>query len=201
VRSSGDDYLPDSEHSIDCDTSGGASEDISDNTKCRGEAADEGEFETATDGDTNEHPRRSRRSRRPPGEWWATCALIANTTDPTTVSQALGRPDAAHWTESMESEYDSLHRHKTWTLVPRPADRKVIPCTWVFKQKVIKSDTGADALKYKSRLVANKEEFWGLISDLFIFGRSHHSVPAYLPHFLFEVLTVKRSSATTAAAW
>jgi hypothetical protein len=36
-----------------------------------------------------------------------------------------------------------------------------------------------------------KDEFWGLISDLFIFGRSHHSVPAYLPHFLFEVLTVK----------
>jgi hypothetical protein len=33
-----------------------------------------------------------------------------------------------------------------------------------------------------------KDEFWGLISDLFIFGRSHHSVPAYLPHFLFEVL-------------
>jgi hypothetical protein len=45
-----------------------------------------------------------------------------------------------------------------------------------------------------------KEEFWGLISDLLIFGRSHHSVPAYLPHFPFEVLTVKRSSATAAAA-
>jgi Reverse transcriptase (RNA-dependent DNA polymerase) len=54
----------------------------------------------------------------------------------------------------MESEYDSLHRHKTWTLVPRPADRKVIPCKWVFKEKVIKSDTSADALKYKSILVA-----------------------------------------------
>jgi hypothetical protein len=152
--SGGDGDLSDSERSNDGDTSGGASEDIADDTNGRGEAVDEGEFEAATDGDTNEHPRRSGRSRRPPGEWWATCALIANTTDPTTVSQALSRPDAAHWRESMEAEYDSLHRHKTWTLVPRPADREVIPCKWVFKQKVIKSDTGADAVKYKSRMVA-----------------------------------------------
>jgi transposase InsO family protein len=155
ARSGGDDDLPGSEHSNDGDTlSGGTSEDILEDISGSGEAADEGEFETATDSDTNEHPRRSGRSRRPPGGWWATCALIANTTDPTTVSQALGRPDAAHWRESMESEYDSLHRHKSWTLVPKPADRKVIPCKWVFKQKVIKSDTGADAVKYKSSLVA-----------------------------------------------
>jgi hypothetical protein len=53
ARSSGDDDLPDSEHSNDGDTSGGASEDISDDTNGRDEVADEGEFEAATDGDTN----------------------------------------------------------------------------------------------------------------------------------------------------
>jgi Reverse transcriptase (RNA-dependent DNA polymerase) len=84
-----------------------------------------------------------------------TCALIANTTDPATVSQALSRPDAPHWKGSMESEYNSLRRRKTWTLVPRPAKRKVIRRRCVFEQKVSQNDTGTDALRYKSRLVAN----------------------------------------------
>jgi Integrase core domain/GAG-pre-integrase domain len=62
--SGGDADLPDSEHSNDGDaSSGGASEDILEDTNGSGEAADEGDFEAATDGDTNEHARRSGRSR------------------------------------------------------------------------------------------------------------------------------------------
>jgi Reverse transcriptase (RNA-dependent DNA polymerase) len=54
----------------------------------------------------------------------------------------------------MELEYNSLHGHKTWTLVPRPANRKEIPYKWVFKQKMTENDTGTGTLRYKSRSVA-----------------------------------------------
>ena len=60
----------------------------------------------------------------------------------------------------MKREYDILLENKTWTLVPRPLDKKILINRWVFKAKV---GQDSEIKKYKARLVArgNTQE-WGV---------------------------------------
>jgi hypothetical protein len=103
---------------------------------------------------TIESTRKSTRTRRAPGKWWANCAFVSTTTDPTTLHQAMKRSDAGLWKDAMRSEYNSLLKHGTWKLVTRPANLHVIPCKWVFKTKPVKNGAGLEMQKYKARLVA-----------------------------------------------
>lgn len=51
----------------------------------------------------------------------------------------------------MQREYNSLIENKTWIIVPRPNNKKVLTNRWVFKTKV-RQDGSVE--KYKARLVA-----------------------------------------------
>ena len=55
---------------------------------------------------------------------------------PQSVRAALRDP---HWRDAMQQEFDALIRNKTWTLVPRPPDARVLSGKWVWKIK-----TGSD---------------------------------------------------------
>ena len=68
--------------------------------------------------------------------------------EPCDVKEVLKHP---HWTKTMEDEYTSLMNNNTWTLVPRPVDKKIIGCKWVFK---IKRNFDGLIARYKARLVA-----------------------------------------------
>lgn len=72
------------------------------------------------------------------------------TDDPMTVEDALSRPDAAQWKLAMEVEHQALMENRTWELVNRPKDRKVIKCKWIFKTK---RDLTGNVDRYKARLV------------------------------------------------
>ena len=39
------------------------------------------------------------------------------------------------WVEAMKDEFDALIHNKTWQLVPRPHNRLVIGCKWIYKTK------------------------------------------------------------------
>ncbi|PRQ16639.1 putative RNA-directed DNA polymerase [Rosa chinensis] len=52
----------------------------------------------------------------------------------------------------MTEEMESLHKNSVWELVPKPKERKLVGCKWVFRKKEGVHD--ADAIKYKARLVA-----------------------------------------------
>lgn len=100
----------------------------------------------------DEIPRRSVRERRPPnryGEWvHAANHSEPDTPEPKSVSDALS---SVHWKEAMQREIDSINQHEVWELVPMPANKKLIKCKWVFKEKI-----GADGSvqSHKARLVA-----------------------------------------------
>jgi len=51
----------------------------------------------------------------------------------------------------MENEYETLIRNGTWSLVPRPENKKILTNRWVFKTK---RDSHGQVVKYKARLVA-----------------------------------------------
>ena len=52
---------------------------------------------------------------------------------PQSVRVALRDP---HWRDAMQQEFDALLRNKTWTLVPRPPDARVLSGKWVWKIKM-----------------------------------------------------------------
>ena len=78
-------------------------------------------------------------------------SLTADLDEPGTYKQALNGDDASKWKEAMNEEFESLLKNKTWELVPRPSDQKVIGCRWVYKTK-----RGIDGsiTRHKARLVA-----------------------------------------------
>lgn len=53
----------------------------------------------------------------------------------------------------MEKEYETLIRNGTWSLVPRPANKKILTNRWVFKTK---RDSHGQIEKHKARLVARE---------------------------------------------
>ena len=54
------------------------------------------------------------------------------------------------WCKAIEEEIEKIEKNKTWTLVPRPADKNVIGTKWVFKNKL---DENGEITRNKARLV------------------------------------------------
>lgn len=73
------------------------------------------------------------------------------TTEPQTYEEAIQSPEKEKWIQAMKEEVDSLLSLQTWTMVPRPKDRKVIKSKWTFK---LKYDPDGRISRYKARLVA-----------------------------------------------
>lgn len=80
-------------------------------------------------------------------------ALMAEdlTDDPKSYREAMASEKASDWKSAMESEYNSLIKNDTWSLVERPKGMPVIDCRWVY---TIKRDEKGNPIKHKARFVA-----------------------------------------------
>jgi histone deacetylase 1/2 len=77
------------------------------------------------------------------------CNVATTSSDePSTVAAAL---ENKNWVAAMDIEYQALLRNKTWKLVPKPKDKNIIGCKWVYK---IKKKAYGTIDRYKARLVA-----------------------------------------------
>ena len=65
--------------------------------------------------------------------------------------EALSSLEAKFWQEAIDSELKSLNDNHTWMIIPKPSNRKLIGCKWVFKKKL---DPNGTVARYKARLVA-----------------------------------------------
>ena len=54
---------------------------------------------------------------------------------PCTFAGAMVLSDSLEWLEACQYEIDALAKHGVWSLVDRPADRKVVKNCWVFNRK------------------------------------------------------------------
>ena len=79
-------------------------------------------------------------------------ALSISQGDPTTYEDAIESVESAGWIGAMTEEMESLHKNSVWELVPKPKERKLVGCKWVFRKKEGIHDD--DAITYKARLVA-----------------------------------------------
>jgi hypothetical protein len=51
----------------------------------------------------------------------------------------------------MDEELQSLKENQVWEVVPKPTNRKIVDCKWVYK---VKTDANGNLERYKARLVA-----------------------------------------------
>ena len=79
------------------------------------------------------------------------CAESINIQMPNSYEEIKYRNDRAEWERAIKDEIESLIHNNTWTLVPRPINKNIIDCKWVF---AIKNDASGNPYKYKARLVA-----------------------------------------------
>lgn len=75
-------------------------------------------------------------------------ALLAQKSEPTSVSQALSDP---MWYKAMQEEYLALKTNHTWDLVLPATPVKIVGSKWVFR---IKYNSDGSVSRYKVRLVA-----------------------------------------------
>ena len=68
--------------------------------------------------------------------------------EPKKVEEALSDPD---WVIAMQDELNQFEYQEVWKLVPRPDDKSVIGCRWVFRNKL---DEDGIVVRNKARLVA-----------------------------------------------
>src|SRR5207248_1558678 len=70
--------------------------------------------------------------------------------DPESYEEAIASHNRERWQQAMDEELDSHDENKSWELVARPKDRKVLRGRWVYKTKL-----GLDGkvARYKARWV------------------------------------------------
>ncbi|POM64435.1 LOW QUALITY PROTEIN: Polyprotein [Phytophthora palmivora] len=77
-------------------------------------------------------------------------SLLAVRYDPGPKIYKESSPLASDWHAAALSEYESLMKNQTWTLVPRPHNHKVLQRQWVF---IRKRDATGRVVRFKARLV------------------------------------------------
>lgn len=72
--------------------------------------------------------------------------------EPQTYAEAMRTKDRKFWNNAAKEEIESLKKNRTWDLVERPKDQKLVGCRWIFKRKP--GIPGVEEPCYKGRVVA-----------------------------------------------
>ncbi|KAH9687651.1 hypothetical protein KPL70_014845 [Citrus sinensis] len=86
--------------------------------------------------------------------------------EPNTVREAL---NDKHWYKAVKEEYEALIRNETWSLIPPPAEYKIVGNKWVFR---VKQNSDGSIAKYKARWMIRQVD----VSNAFLNGDSTEDV-------------------------
>ncbi|CAL8115729.1 unnamed protein product [Prunus armeniaca] len=79
-------------------------------------------------------------------------ALNISEGDPSTYREAIASDERDSWISAMTEEMESLYKNSIWELVPKPKDKKLVECKWIFRKKEGLHEQ--DAVRFKARLMA-----------------------------------------------
>ncbi|KAH9647382.1 hypothetical protein KPL70_025173 [Citrus sinensis] len=79
---------------------------------------------------------------------------VETSEEPATYKQAMRTKDKRKWVAAMEEEMASLRKNKTWTLVKKPANQKLIGCKWIYKIKEGVSEPAPASCVYSKALTS-----------------------------------------------
>ena len=121
------------------------------------EPTEEAESSSEEDATVEDRPNRRPRERRIPSRFMQTAtALYVNIEDydlePRTYKEAINHPlYGKQWEHETHAEINAIIKNDTWILVPRPRNRNVVTCKWIFK---VKRGQNGEIVRLKARLVA-----------------------------------------------
>ena len=72
--------------------------------------------------------------------------------EPKTYTEAMRTKERKFWDAAAKEEMVSLEKNRTWDLIERPKDQKLVGCRWIFKLKP--GIPGVEAPRFKGRVVA-----------------------------------------------
>lgn len=78
-------------------------------------------------------------------------ALSITSNIPKSLNEIKSLNDRNQWEKAVREELNSLKKNNTWTLVPKPSNKNIVDCKWIF---TIKNDVSGQPSRYKARLVA-----------------------------------------------
>ncbi|GAA0164220.1 transmembrane signal receptor [Lithospermum erythrorhizon] len=76
--------------------------------------------------------------------------LLSDAGEPICYQEAIESAEKDKWIATMEEEMHPLHKNKTFTLVKRKDEFKILRNRWIYK---LKSDPSTNVPRYKARLV------------------------------------------------
>jgi hypothetical protein len=85
--------------------------------------------------DATQPTRQSTRESRQT-EFYGNPQLFMISSEPSSYSEMMKRPDRDRWLEAQESEFKSLVINKTYSVVDRPSNKPVVRSMWIYKVKV-----------------------------------------------------------------
>ena len=56
-------------------------------------------------------------------------------TEPEKYKEAMASKERVQWHKAMEEEMQSLIKNQTWVLVPKPMNKKLVGCKWIYKKR------------------------------------------------------------------
>ena len=104
----------------------------------------------SSNSDNNQTGRQLRdRTKLKPTEYYGCPITFIAEKLPSNYNEAITSKEKDSWQAAMQDEMNSLYENKTWVLVEKPKDKKVINNRWVFVKKLNPDGTE----RYKARLV------------------------------------------------
>ena len=85
---------------------------------------------------------------------------------------------------------NSLYKNETWELVPKPKDKCLVGCKWIYKVK--KGTSGNEPIRFKTRLVAKgfTQKEWVDYNEIFSLVVKYTTIKvmlALVAHFNWEL--------------
>ncbi|KAL2471748.1 Uncharacterized protein Adt_39884 [Abeliophyllum distichum] len=88
--------------------------------------------------------------------------------EPNTYVEAIKSEKSVEWFSTMRGEMSSFVRNQTWDLVPKPKDKSIVGCKWVYKVK--EGTTESEHVRYEARLIAKEQWYRMFDSHVFYIG-------------------------------